>query len=549
MVGLTRRKVKGKLYWYAIKSARVNGKPRVVWQKYLGTAERITNCIIRSREEGDIKIKTMPLGTVAAMASINDELDLIGIIDRNTDKKSMEGLTVGQYLLLQLMGRAEGNLSRKAIAEWYPDSVAKLLLATPHKMNAKNLLRHLDYLTEEKIHAVEDELALKLKSLGLVPNKVLWDTTNFFTQIEKGEHIPRKAHSKEKRNDKNLIGVGLAVSSENIPFFHETYEANKHDSQVFSEVLDAIVQRLKKLDVDTKQAVMIMDKGNNSDENIIDVLRRTHIIGTLKADQSKDYLEVPMGEYSPIGDDIVAYRTNGTHYGEEFTIVVTFNARTEKKQRLTYEKNKMDILEELSQLKDKVELRKRRGRKWTLNRAIRAIVDIIPIHMRAVFEYDVKKKVGRGGGLLVEYNVNPEKERLRRLSFGKIIHFTDLHEWSNQQISESYNSKYQIEDDFKWLKDKLLVPVKPVHVRKDEHIRAHVFICLMGLLFYRYIQFKLRKAGLNHTTKELSEILENIRLALVVTGNNKQGKFLIERMDPKEAAVFSTLRMGNYIRV
>ena len=61
MVGLTRRKVKGKLYWYATKSARINGKPRVVWQKYLGTAEKITNCIIRSREEGDIKIKTMPL--------------------------------------------------------------------------------------------------------------------------------------------------------------------------------------------------------------------------------------------------------------------------------------------------------------------------------------------------------------------------------------------------------------------------------------------------------------------------------------------------------
>ena len=447
------------------------------------------------------------------------------------------------------MGRAEGNLSRKAIAEWYPDSVAKLLLATPHKMNAKNLLRHLDYMTEDKIHTVEDELALKLKSLGLVPNKVLWDTTNFFTQIEKGEHIPRKAHSKEKRNDKNLIGVGLAVSSENIPFFHETYEANKHDSQIFSEVLDAIVQRLQKLDVDTKQAVMILDKGNNSDENIIDVLRRTHIIGTLKADQSKEYLEVPMGEYSPIGDDIIAYRTNGTHYGEKFTIVVTFNTCTEKKQRLTYEKNKQDILDKLNQLKNKVELRKRRGRKWSLNRAIRAIVDIIPLHMRAVFEYDVKKKVGRGGGLLVEYSVNSEKERLRRLSFGKIIHFTDLHDWSNQQIAESYNSKYQIEDDFKWLKDKLLVPVKPVHVRKDEHIRAHVFICLMGLLFYRYIQFKLRKAGLNHTTKELSEILENIRLALVVTGNNKQGKFLIERMDPKEAAVFSTLRMGNYIRV
>jgi transposase len=549
MVGLTRRRVKGQLYWYATKSARINGKPRVIWQKYLGTAEKITNCIIRSRDEGDINVQTMPLGTVAALASINNELGFIDIIDRNTDKKPTKGLTVGQYLLLQLMGRAEGNLSRKAIAEWYPESVAKLVLATRHKMNAKNLLRHLDYLTKERIHSIEDELALKLKSLGIMPNKILWDTTNFFTQIEKGELIPRKAYSKEKRNDKNLIGVGLAVSNENIPFFHETYEANKHDSQVFSEVLDAIVERLNKLSVDTDQAVMIMDKGNNSDENVAGVLKRTHIIGTLKADQSKDYLEVPMGEYSPIGEHLMSYRTKGTHYGENFTIVVTYNTKTEKKQRLTYEENKVEILDELGQLKHKVEFRKRRGRKWTLKRAFRAIVDIIPINMRAVFDYDVKKKVGRGGGLIVEYSVNPEKERLRRLSFGKIIHFTDLHDWTDTQISESYNSKYQIEDDFKWLKDKLLVPVKPVHVRKDGHIRAHVFICLMGLLFYRYIQYKLRKAGTSYSPQELSAILENIRLALVVTGNNKKGKFLIERMDPKEAAVFSTLGMGHYINV
>jgi len=549
MVGLTRRRIKGQLYWYAVKSARINGKPRIIWQKYLGTAEKITNCIIRAREEGDIKVQTMPLGTVAALASINNDLGFIDIIDRNTDKKPTEGLTVGQYLLLQLIGRAEGNLSRNAIADWYPTSVAKLFLATPHKMNAKNLLRHLDYLTDDNIHAIEDELALKLKSLGIIPNKILWDTTNFFTQIENGELIPRKAYSKEKRNDKNLIGVGLAVSNENIPFFHETYEANKHDSQIFSEVLDAIVERLKKLSVDTKQAVMVLDKGNNSDENVSGVLKRTHIIGSLKADQSKEYLEVPMGEYSPIGEFLMSYRTKGTHYGENFTIVVTYNTKTEKKQRLTYEDNKAKILVELGQLKQKVEFRKRRGRKWTLQRAIRAIVDIIPINMRAVFDFEVKKKVGRGGGLIVEYGINPEKERLRRLSFGKIIHFTDLHDWTDKQISESYNSKYQIEDDFKWLKDKLLVPVKPVHVRKDGHIRAHVFICIMGLLFYRYIQYKLRKAGLDYSPKELSDILNKIRLALVVSGNNKKGKFLIERMEPREAAVFSILGMGNYIKV
>jgi transposase len=547
MVGLTKRRIKGQLYWYATKSARINGKPRVVWQKYLGTAEKITNCIIRSREEAGVNIKSMPLGLITALASVNDDLGFTEIVDKHTDKKETDGLSVGQYLLLQLMGRAEGKLSRKAVAEWFPSSMARLLMSTPHKMNAENLLRQLDYLKTDVIRAIEDDLALRLKKLGLIPNRLLWDTTNFFTQIEAGGQIPRKGHSKEKRNDRNLVGVGLAVSSENIPFFHETFEANKHDSQVFSEVLDRIVARLKKLEIDTSQAVMILDKGNNSDDNILETIKRTHIIGSLKADQSKAYLEVPMGEYSPIGDDISAYRTKGTHYGENFTIVVTHNPRTQKRQSLKYDSNKAKIHEELGQLKEKIQFRKRRGRKWTLKNAIRAIVDTIPLNMRSVFDYDVKKKVGRGGGLIVEFGINTGKERLRRLSFGKIIHFTDLHDWTNEQISSAYNSKYQIEDDFRWLKDKLLVPLKPVHVRTDEHIRAHVFICIMGLLFHRYLQWKLRSAGLTYTTKSLVELLDNIRLALVLTDKNRKGKFLIERMSSEEAGVFSALGLGRHI--
>jgi len=553
MVSLTKRKIKGNIYWYAVKTERVNGQPRIVWQQYLGTAEKITNCIVQRGSAESIKLKTMPLGQVAALARANEELRFVDIIDKHTKKKDVGGLSVGQYLLIQLMGRAEGALSRNAIAEWYPGSVTKLLIHTTHEMNAKNLLKHLDYPTDDVIRAIEDDISTRLIELGLKPSMLLWDTTNFFTRIDHGGTIPQKGYSKDNRNDRNLIGVGLAVSSENVPFFHETFEANEHDSKVFSNVLDTIVERLRKLKIDAEEVVMVLDKGNNSDENIGAVVERTHIIGTLRYDQAEDYIGIPLKEFEPIDetedkDALLAYRTKGVHYGNEFTIVVTYNPRTHRKQQAKFEEDKARIIKELAAHKVRIEKRGGRGRRWTQTRAIRAIVDIIPLNMRSVFRYDVSKKVGRGGGLIMTFGIDTKKEEQRYRSFGKIVHFTDLHERSSKEISMGYNSRYQVEDDFRWLKDKLLVPIKPVYVRTDDHIRSHVFICIMGLLFYRYLQWRLRKAGIDLSTQELAKVLDDIRLAIIKKGQARGGKVVVEEMERLSARIFSILDMGEFIK-
>lgn len=549
MATLIKKTIKGHVYWYAVKSARVNGKPRIVWQKYLGTADHIAERITQQPAVEDVKIHSMPLGHVAALARANDDLKFVDIVNRNTKKRSTNGLTVGDYLFLQLIGRAEGNLSRKAISEWYPDSVAKLILNTPSNINAKNLLKHLDYPTPKAIHKIEDEISARLIELGLSPSMLLWDTTNFFTRIENGESIPQKGHSKEHRNDRNLIGLGLAVSDENIPFFHETFEANMHDSKVFSNVLDVIVERLSKLKINSNEIVMVLDKGNNSPENIKEAIKRTHIIGTIRYDQAKDYLKVPLSKYEAIDDnDLSAYRTTDTLYDEKFTILITHNPRTEKKQKLKYIETKKKVLHNLADLKKRIENKKRRGRPWTQTRALRAMIDTIPQNMRSIFDYDVKKKVGRGGGLIVKFGIKEEMETSRFRSFGKIIHFTDLHDWPSKKIAESYNSKYKIEDDFRWLKDKLLIPIKPVNVRTDQHIRAHVFICVIGLLFYRYIQWKLKKNGMECSTMELDKHLDGIKIAVVYNGSRKKkGNLVVERMNKDQVQVFSILNMADFV--
>ena len=41
MASIIHKMKKGRPYYYAVQSARVDGKPRIVWQKYLGTVDAI----------------------------------------------------------------------------------------------------------------------------------------------------------------------------------------------------------------------------------------------------------------------------------------------------------------------------------------------------------------------------------------------------------------------------------------------------------------------------------------------------------------------------
>ena len=41
MATIIKKTKKGKPYYYAVESKRVDGKPRIVWQKYLGTINAI----------------------------------------------------------------------------------------------------------------------------------------------------------------------------------------------------------------------------------------------------------------------------------------------------------------------------------------------------------------------------------------------------------------------------------------------------------------------------------------------------------------------------
>jgi len=111
MVFLERKEKDGKTYWYISERKLVDGKVKRTKQIYLGTAEKIMKLKEQAAELPYLKLKSFQYGKTAAMLSISDDLNFIETVNKHTNKKKIEGLTVGEYLLLNIIGRCDGSLS------------------------------------------------------------------------------------------------------------------------------------------------------------------------------------------------------------------------------------------------------------------------------------------------------------------------------------------------------------------------------------------------------------------------------------------------------
>lgn len=528
---------KGIPYYYVIKKARVNGKPRTVWQLYLGTAERLANLL---KKPPPSTLKSFSYGKQAALLAISDELNIVNTIDSHAQLQRIHGLTVGEYMLLLIMGRCDKPISKRGMQDWFTNSCMNLLWSFKHSLSSQNFLNHMKRLDRIKDN-VEKDLAETLLKKGLTPATLIWDRSNFYTHIEHGESLPQKGHSKHHRNDKNLVDLGLVISEQNIPFMHTVHEANMHDAQSFPIMLDKLVKRLTELHVNTRELVLVFDKGNNSEPNIKKVVENMHVVGSVKPTQVKDIMDVPLSKYATLYTNkkkhvIRGYRVKRTLFGREYTILVTHNEGTEKRQHASYEKNRKAVLEKLADMKRRLaKLQKRR----TSSSIEREIHDIVRKDMRAVIKYTLTKKEK---GFALEYAINKDAEAEKMKALGKTILFTDMKEWSSKKIAQTYNSKYRVEEDFKWFNNTALLAVKPLFSRLDSSVRVHMFLCVMGMLLYRYLFWKLKDFKL--TGERILKELEEIRLAVV---KGKKTRVVFEQMSPLQVRLLSELKLDRFM--
>lgn len=102
-------------------------------------------------------------------------------------------------------------------------------------------------------------LCKKLCSIGHQPASVIFDTTNFSTEMEsdydnKDRTLSRTGNAKDGKYGNNLVGTAIAMTNEGIPLPIGTYPGNWNDHIVINKMIDDIIDRIRDMRAESKKA-------------------------------------------------------------------------------------------------------------------------------------------------------------------------------------------------------------------------------------------------------------------------------------------------------
>jgi transposase len=309
MLSIIKKTVRGKPSYYARECRRVDGKPKIVWQKYLGQADDLVAALRQGQGASPVAAVLTEFGAVAAWFDLAQRLRLVEHSDRHVPaRRGPSGPSVGTYLLVAALNRAVQPRSKAPIASWFEGTVLRRLLAIrPAQLSSQRFWDQLGRLSAEAIVASERDLTTHLVGeFALDVRQVLFDATNFFTCSDTFNArctLAQRGHSKEGRAALRIVGLALLVSADfHIPLGHHTYPGKQPDSPTFAGLTDELLERQELLSSQVEGITLISDKGHNSLANLqaIDA-SPYHFLGALVPSQHPELLAVPRAVPQPGG--------------------------------------------------------------------------------------------------------------------------------------------------------------------------------------------------------------------------------------------------------
>lgn len=565
---IIKKKKKKQYYYYYVESARVNGKPRIVNQRYLGRAEKIIRAFDAMEcTESPLYSLVYDFGAVCALYELARELKIIELIDTYSPKRD-QGLSIGEYMFLAAVNRALAPCSKAKFANWYNRTfLYHLLPAQKSWLSSKRFWDNM-ILEEETITKIEDELSAAIvNQYNIATDCLIYDTTNFFTYVDTKtqSQLLRRGKCKSKRTDLKIVGLAMLLSPDfKIPLFHETYPGNLHDAQEFHRVIDKMKQRLARIGAGEKRVTIIFDKGNNSLDNmdkIFDVVnsQTLHIVGSLKFNEHKKLWEVPKSEFSPVKGyeetSVTAYRLKKTVYNREMTVVITHNPNLLEGQLQGLKHNIKKCAKELKELQNRLIKRKRgiikKGKKPTIQSVQKNTQKILGIeYMQDVFTTNISED--KEGFVVLDFNLDSNNlEYVTERYLGKTLLFTDNHDWSTAKIISAYRSMHHIENTFRQMKDTSFLSFKPFFHWTDQKIRVHAFYCVLALRLCFLLKKKLHEQGLKMSVNAMLSLLSDIKQVITIfsqAGDPKKNKktYSLTRLSSEQKKVAEVLNILKY---
>jgi len=524
MASLIKKKKANTIYYYVVESARVDGKPRIVHQTYLGTAESVARLVQDRTAPVPLSATTVEFGLPGALWLAAEKSGVFALL-QSLWPKPRSGPSPAHYLLLAAIHRICQPGPKTEVADWYRNSILSSLWGfAPERFRSQDFWDCFDSIaTGESLPAGKrDELEeAQLRLLGLWKEKQLvtrrllaYDTTNFYTYIASNNErnsLAQRGHNKQGRHNLRQVGLSYVLDGDNgLSLCHHLYRGNVADAEEFPEALHRIVTLLERNQIAPDTVTLVLDKGSAALANTLE-LEQAGVgwISALPWTQAPAEFRssrqlTPLSSQEP---GVSAAAETMVVHGKEYRCVVKYSApfAGEQLHSLTTSLSKaMQSMRRLArELATSAASFTERGLR---NRIARWLS---PQFVGELISYTLEQRDGRWH---LQFDFDHQAlERLMAQRLGRTVLLTNRFDWSAEQVITAYSGQQHIEQVFRGLKDGDWLGWGPMYHWTDQKIRVHAFYCMLGISLLQYVRRQAVEAWPGLSTEELMEQLRQIQ--------------------------------------
>jgi transposase len=525
-------------YYYLVESARVDGAPRIVSQQYLGSAEEVMARLSGTPSGEPVRSQHKKFGDLAAVWSVLEDLDVIGVVDDVVPRYANAAVSVGTYIALATANRVVDPCSKRAFADWWATTAGPrwVKLSGP-ALDHRRFWDAMDRIDEDSLPTIETQVyGAMIERYGLDLSGLALDMTNFATFIDSGNErapIAQRGRAKQKRLDLRLVGLALVVTREaGVPIVSHAYPGDRPDVTQFSAVLDELVARYRLLVEQVESLTVVYDAGQNSQDNHA-VVEACGIgfVGSLPPSDHPQLLAIDRSRYRVVDadrfGDLTAYDATVTALGVTRRAVLTHSPSLHAAQSRGLDQTLAKAHDRLA----KLQARLHRGNTRRDRAAIEA--DIAAICKPRWVDQIIKVQLTGDDPASFRMSWRTDtraRARLETRLFGKRILFTNRDTWPVADVVAAYRSQSEVEAGFRQLKDPHAVSFSPMHHWTDQKIRVHVFYCVLALAIAHLMRHQARQAGMPISVRELLDQLAGIEETVLLYHDGGKGRPRARRM-------------------
>src|SRR6266545_1170544 len=542
MASLYPKKIAGKTYYYLREIARVDGRPKMVSERYLGSAADIA-AAIDARDAAIMPERTRHLafGDVAAVWGMLRRLDLAGIVDRLVGaRRGDAGASVGTYLALATLNRVVDPCSKLAFADWWVGTAADRFTRIPARaLDHRRFWDAMHAVTTSELAEIEQRVTARMiEVFGLDTSALALDMTNFATYLDTANpHAPvaQRGKAKQKRADLRLVGLGLVVTRDGgIPLLSHTYPGNKPDVTQFTTMIDALRARHVQIGGDPTAITVVFDAGQNSTANFAHLAEAgLHFVGSVPPSDCPDLLALPARRRRLVDadrfDQLTALDTRREVYGQPRRVVLTHSPTLHAAQARGFAQTLAKTEARLSVLADTLA----RGRTRRPAAKVTAEIDQIVKDpwVKRVLTWQLSGDTPATFRLAWQVDEQAHAALAEEV-FGKRILITDRDTWPVAEVVAAYRSQSEAEFGFRQLKDPDVVSFSPMHHWTEHNIRVHTQTCVLALMVAHLMRRQAERAGLHLSVRailnHLASIGETVLIHPSTGGRPKARRMLTE---------------------